>query len=162
MASSLGIANRFLERGIPAGRDFTPMHLQKFCYMAHGYCLALLDDPLIGEAVEAWDYGPVYPELYNALRRYGSRPVPELIHENNWANANHIRGDVVRDEITTEEEEIITDVYEVYGDLNAIQLSNWTHEEGSPWFATYQAGRRGLRISNRVIRDYFRELTQAA
>lgn len=157
--SVLAVANEFISDSLERDVPLTPMHLQKLCYLAHGYALAFLNDDLIGDAVQAWDYGPVYPALYDALKAYGSGAVTELIHENNWASSPSIRGDIVREEFTEDEDEIMEGVFETYAAFPAFKLSALTHEEGSPWHEMYAAGHRNVQIPTDRMKEYFRGLT---
>lgn len=156
--SVLAVTNDFLARASAAEVVLTPMHLQKLCYFAHGFNLALSGTPLTSDRVEAWEFGPVFPVLYDALKRYGARPVNELVRQNNWASADHVRGDVVQETFSADESEIIEGVFETYGDFEAYKLSALTHEEGSPWEQIYRPGRKSLVIPNTLIQEYFKEL----
>src|SRR5262245_28802202 len=69
------IANRVLEIRQEAGETTTVMQLIKLVYIADGWSLALRGKPLSKEDPQAWQYGPVYPTVYNAVRKYGSQPV---------------------------------------------------------------------------------------
>jgi len=155
--SVLAIANEFLTRASTREISLTPMHLQKLCYFAHGFNLALTEQPLTNDRIEAWEFGPVFPSLYDALKRYGAREVGEQIREKNWAS-DAMRGDVVVDTFAREEQELIDDVFETYGNFEAYKLSALTHEAGSPWEKVYRPGRRSLVIPNSLIRDYFCDL----
>lgn len=158
--SSLAVANELLERAEEAGIALTPMHLQKLVYIAHGWTLAITDEPLVGEQPEAWQYGPVYRSLYDALKRYGSGEVSELIHQNNWAASERVRGPVVREHFSKQDRRILDKVFQEYGDLEAFQLSALTHDEGTPWTETYVPG-QNRRIPNALIRRHFREIAAA-
>jgi uncharacterized phage-associated protein len=125
--------------------------------MAHGFSLAFLNEPLIQDRAEAWAYGPVYQRLYDALRRYGSGSVTELIHENNWANLESVRGDVVVELFSEVEEGLIDQVFNTYAKFPAFKLSALTHEEGSPWQTIY-TGRPNVPIPDELMREYFRGL----
>lgn len=160
--SVLGIANQFLIRGLSDDQALTPMQLQKLCYMAHGFTLALLDKPLTSDTIEAWGFGPVYPDLYDALKGYGSKTVDGLVHENNWASADHIRGSVVKVDLTKKEREIIETVWEDYGHFEGFQLSALTHEPDTPWAKVYKPGKKHIVIPDELIKEYFVELTAAA
>lgn len=154
----LAIANEFLAQAENASVHLTPMHLQKLCYFAHGFNLALTDSPLTGDRIEAWEFGPVFPTLYDALKRYGARDVGEQIREKNWAQSDSDRGAVVSETFADDELGLIAEVFETYGDFEAYKLSALTHEAGSPWEKVYRPGRKNLQIPNTLIRDYFREL----
>ena len=47
------------------------MLLQKLVYIAHGWNLAICGEPLIEEAPEAWDNGPVYRSIWDHIRDHG-------------------------------------------------------------------------------------------
>lgn len=158
--SVLGIANEFLERASEQGASVTPMQLQKLCYLAHGFSLALFGKPLVADKLEAWDWGPVFPTLYDAIKHYGSRPIPEPICVNNWASHPTMRGSVVKADISPSESRLIDTVWKDYGKFEAFQLSALTHEPGSPWEEVYKPGKMNIRISNDRIRDYFAHVVQ--
>jgi uncharacterized phage-associated protein len=154
----LAIANEFISRADVADMRLTPMHVQKLCYFAHGFNLAITDAPLTNDRVEAWEFGPVFPTLYDALKRYGAGEVGEQIRERNWAAEGNARGNVVSEVFSQDEQEVIEGVLETYGDFEAYKLSALTHEAGSPWEKTYRPGRKNLLIPNNLIKDYFCEL----
>ena len=58
----------------------TPLQVIKMVYIAHGYSLAILGEPLVEEAVEAWRYGPVLPSVYYAAKRYGGDGITRLLY----------------------------------------------------------------------------------
>jgi len=135
------------------------MQLQKLCYLAHGFSLALFDKKLVRDKIEAWDWGPVFPELYDAIKKYGSGPVPEYIYENNWAAMPHVRGDIVEVLLSDKEKRLLDKVWEEYGEFPGFQLSALTHEDDSPWEQVYVPGKRNIPIPDRLIKDYFVGIT---
>ena len=66
------VANYFIDIARCEGEQLSPMKIQKLVYFAHGWYLALYDEPLLDEKIEAWRYGPVVPSLYHEFKRYGS------------------------------------------------------------------------------------------
>ena len=144
MHDSRVVANRFLDLANAKGDSLTPMQLLKLVYIAHGWMLGLYGRPLIRDDVEAWQYGPVIPRLYNSVRGFKSQPVVGPLP--------------AREEtLDDKEKSIIDQVYEIYGDLSGPQLSRLTHAEGSPWQITYKPGQFRLEISNDVIEDHYRQ-----
>ncbi|MBV9510077.1 MAG: DUF4065 domain-containing protein, partial [Caulobacteraceae bacterium] len=79
MHDSRTVANRFLELARERGQMLTPMQLLKLVYIAHGWMLGLAGRPLIRDEVQAWQYGPVIPPLYNAVRSYRRDPVSQSL-----------------------------------------------------------------------------------
>ena len=117
------IANHFIRLHAP---DNTPMKLQKLVYYAHGWNLALNNRALINEQIEAWDYGPVARSLFSATKRYGDNPVTSLIVTSNApvsASPNMIG--------------FLDQIWRIYGHFSGIQLSNMTHDAGTPWRKVY-------------------------
>jgi len=143
MHDSKVVANRFLERAVENGDAITPMQLLKLVYIAHGWMLGLYGRPLIRDDVQAWQYGPVIPKLYNAIRQFRSQPVHGPIH-------------APTEELDQQEASIVDQVYEIYGHLSGPQLSRMTHADNTPWQLTYKPGEFGLVISNDVIEDHYR------
>jgi uncharacterized phage-associated protein len=149
MYSSAAVANRFLELADEAGDALTPMQLLKLVYLAHGWMLGLYGRPLISDDVQAWQYGPVIPKLYNAVRRYKSQPVTERLS-------------AFDTQFGAAEDDIIRQTYERYGHKTGPALSRLTHQPGGPWEAVYEPGRFGMVIPNDIIEDHYRQLAARA
>ena len=49
--------------------EMTNMKVQKLLYYAQSLHLALYDEPLFGEEIQAWRYGPVCPPAYRTHLR---------------------------------------------------------------------------------------------
>ena len=152
MYSSVIVANRFLELAEAKGDKLTPMQLLKLVYIAHGWMLGLYGRPLIREQVEAWQYGPVIPSLYSHVRSYKGSPI------NGKISSIFARGG----ELGAEEEDIISQVYEAYGQMPGMRLSRITHAAGTPWSQTYEPGSFGAVIPTDLIEEHYRQLSEQA
>ena len=64
-----------------SGWTYSNLEMQKILYISHMVYLGQLHEPLIEGHFEAWDYGPVHPELYYHLSSYGAKSVPESAFE---------------------------------------------------------------------------------
>lgn len=165
MHHSTSIANEFLKRAMRDCKDLTQMQLQKLVYIAHGWYLAIHNEPLVGQQPEAWDYGPVYPELWGALKHHGRLPVGKKIMKSDclfWGFDDDQTDSEVVASLTEQEEELIDRVYKIYSDYRAYKLSALTHEDDTPWHKVYmqQGKKRGL-IPNELIKEHFIELAQS-
>ena len=157
------IANAFLRLAWAEGRALTNMQLQKLPYIAHGWGLVIINDDLIREQPQAWPYGPVYPQLYESLRRYGSGRVTELIHEddaNPFLDSENDRGEPVEATLSAEEDKLIRSVWDAYKNYSAFRLSALTHQPDSPWTATMQDDQPYAEIDNELIRSHFQRLAE--
>ena len=143
---SISVANYILDKARESKNTLTPMQILKLVYLSHGWMLGLYHRPLIKEPVEAWRYGPVIPELYQAVKKFGSKPVEKL-------------PEYVREEFDNEEKDVMGQTLEVYGSLSGLQLSSLTHLKGTPWHKTWTSHAwYSAEISNDLIEDYYSEL----
>ena len=135
------VANYFLKcQRVEAGEYITNMKLQKLVYYAQGIYLAMKNEPLFDEVINAWDYGPACEELYQKYKQYDKNPIP-------------IPFDLNTLEIFDKEtREILDLVYNHYGEYSAWGLSNLSHEEPT-WKNAYKRGRDV--ITHESMREYF-------
>jgi len=120
-----------------AGDLISNLKLQKLVYYAQGFHLALEGRPLFKQTIEAWNHGPVVPELYHAYKEHGSGAIPR---------PNDIDFSIYSDQ----EQELLNEVYQVYGQFSAWKLRNMTHDE-PPW----KNAQLGDRISHGAMKTFF-------
>ncbi len=138
MYNALDIARYFITLASPEEEDLiTNLKLQKLLYYAQGFYLALYDKPLFGEQIEAWQYGPVVPAVYHIYKQYKSNPLPQP-------------DDFDIDKYDTDTQELLDEVYEVYGQYTAPMLMRFTHQE-PPWKTTLLTEE----ISHSLMKGYF-------
>jgi len=156
------IANAFLERHGGLGR-LTQMQLQKLSYFAHGWNLAVNGTPLVDEEFQAWDYGPVSPKLYDHTKYFGSSPIDRPITEGDddkmmfFLLNKQLAAPVYRAQFLASESAVIDRVYARYGTLSAFQMSQLTHQPGTPWHRSYVRGENRA-IPNELIAEHYRGL----
>jgi uncharacterized phage-associated protein len=159
--SAKAVANYFIEKAAREGVPLTPMKLQKLVYFAQGWHLALRDRPLIDEQIEAWQYGPVVRSLYRAFRECGDRPIREQAMD--YGSQPEPTVPTVEEQPADAEytRKFLDRIWQIYGGYTAIQLSNMTHEPGTPWDAVRKeyegAIPLGTDIPRETIRRYFQE-----
>lgn len=130
------VADYFLaKRDEDAGDLISNLKLQKLLYYAQGFCLALTSKPLFRERIEAWTHGPVVPAVYRRFKDYRDLGLP-------------IPADIPQ--FDSDLQELLDEVYAVYGQFSAWKLRNMTHQE-PPWRDTSA----GETISEASLKAYF-------
>ncbi|NTG12686.1 SocA family protein [Agrobacterium rhizogenes] len=142
------IANWFVSRAARDNRRLTIMQLLKLVYISHGWHLEMQHSPLIINKIEAWKFGPVIPDVYNAFRSQGveiSAPAP-----------------MPAVSLPPSDQHLLEQIYNTYGMLTAQKLSDLTHEPGGPWdTATKQFGYFAP-IPNELILPHYQQKRQRA
>ncbi|HEN9508482.1 Panacea domain-containing protein [Acinetobacter baumannii] len=150
--TALQVANRIIELGRTANPSqyYTPMQLLKLVYIAHGWMLGICNTPLIKEQVQAWKYGPVIPDLYQSVKKYGSNPIFDEKVGSFWESQTS--------DFTADENAIIQYVVDSYGSIDGITLSQITHAPDTPWSATFNHSGWGDVIPTDLIANHYRLL----
>jgi len=144
MEKAIDIANRLISLSEPEfGDSITNLKLQKLLYYTQGFHLALYGERFFEEDIHAWQYGPVVPIIYDAFKQKGAEPIL-LAPETKYKTFNE------------DQEDLLKEIYSVYGQFSALKLMNMTHEE-SPWLSTPQAEV----ITDEKLLDHFNKFTSS-
>ena len=114
------VARAMLKIGKECSRPLTPLELMKLAYVAHGWKLALHGDSLVSDQAQAWQYGPVFPDLYQGLKEYRANPVDDVPLSSAEA--------FTKPQVTPEDMRFLRSVFDAYKRFNGIQLSALTHQ----------------------------------
>ena len=121
-ATAREVAKWFIARSNQPGefRQCSNKKLQKLVYYAQAWHLALYEEPLFEDEIEAWIHGPVVPNVYREYKKFGYNPIAgyQKLH--------------TMDEQTSD---LLNQVWEIYGSKDANYLEFLTHSE-LPWQAT--------------------------
>lgn len=142
------IANYFIEKDKEYGiNDMNGLKLMKIVYIAHGWSLAILNKPLFHEEIQAWKYGPVIPYLYNIIKQHNGKIINTKIN----SKSENIDSDI---------QELLLKVYESYGAMDKLKLSEITHNKDTPWHTAWNKANliNGTNISNALMKDYYERL----
>lgn len=167
MASAVEVANEFLSLPEAQGQ-LTQMKLQKLAYIADGWNWAINDNDLVEENAEAWNYGPVFKDLYDHTKFFGSSPLPpgRLIRPGDnevmrFFGGKNKRSVPYKAGLSAEQRSVIQHVWSRYGNLSAIELSQLTHQPGTPWFNAFSRGKNSA-ISIDDIKMHYQKLAENA
>ena len=97
--------------------SMTNKKLQKLCYYAKAWYLALYDCNLLTEQFQAWVHGAVQPALYQQYKKYGFGDIP--LFKNT---------EVLPEEFLS----FAREIYDSYGHLSGDELEKLNHSE-EPW-----------------------------
>lgn len=137
------VANYFIQEKGKLGK-LTPMKLIKLTYLAYGWYLALNNgnQTLINEKPQAWDYGPVFPSLYDSLKRFGRTEIDSILPYEN------------EEVIESVDAKFLNKIWSLYGKYDGVQLSAMTHSEGTPWRKVYKRGCNYIIPDDAILAHY--------
>lgn len=133
MLDCLQAARFFIVKAYEDGRYISNMKVQKLLYYAQSLHLALYDQPLFQEEIQAWRYGPVCPPAYRFYSEFEAEQLP-------------IPDQSSLSEISHDQVDLLEEVWDYFGKHHAFFLSGMTHLE-FPW----KKARKGLPAEARSI-----------
>jgi len=110
--------------------------LQKLCFYAKAWYLALYNINIINEPFEAWVHGAVQPDLYQKYKIYGFSYIPQVLDTSG---------------IPEEFLSFARDIYDSYGELDGDELEKLNHSE-APWINA-RHGLKPWQNSNEIISE---------
>ena len=144
MVNSVDFAKYVLIKASQRNLHLNLTQLQKILYICDGTLLALGEN-LIGEHCRVWEHGPVYPKVYKW-------------HDKN-RNISLSEKDIASDSLTeimqSTAPRIIELALDKFGKWTAVQLSEWSHQHGSPWDIARSNTGMFSKISKDDMRSYF-------
>ena len=126
--------------------SLTHLKLQNLLYTAQGCSLAMNNEVLFEEPIEAWLTDPVISNIYEAFHVFRGNPIMIPVTEE-FTNA------VKKIENDTKTRELLEFVYNEFAIYTAWQLREMSHDKKAPW---YNSERNGEIIDNNLIREYFK------
>jgi uncharacterized phage-associated protein len=121
----------------------TNLALQKILYLSHMIYMGSGDGSrLIDGRFEAWDYGPVEPDIYHKVKFLGDQPIPDV-----FFGCQNLDG--------TKEAETLDDVGKFLLMKSPGELVAMTHWKNGAWAKNYRPGVHGIVIPDRdIIAEY--------
>lgn len=119
MYKALDIARYILYKYTQMGLPITNLKLQKMLYFVQRESLRENDEAMFKEVIEAWQFGPVVPEVYYRYAGYGGMKIEVFEDPKIYINANDIN--------------LIDNVIERYKNQNPWLMVDETHSRGLAW-----------------------------
>jgi len=129
------------------------LKLQKMLYLAQMLHLGQTGERLFNGGFEAWDYGPVVPEVYREVKSFGSGPIKFVMFPTLRAPSRPADEERVK---------VLDEAYDQLANMTAGQLVNVTHWQDGAWAKNYIPGHRNRPIPDPDIIDEYRKRVAAA
>ena len=149
------IANLVLDVADRLKREVTNLALNKIVYFLHGNYLARYNEPLVDATIEAWQYGPVFREIYYEFKRFEDRPITAKAQRIDPADG--LRKTFVM-QFPPERQTVMEDLAQAYLNIRPGRLVDMSHVEDGPWYDAWNyegTVNPGMAISDEAIEAYF-------
>ena len=145
------ISNYVLDIADAEGRSVSNLGINKIVFFLHSNYLIEFGKPLVSAKIEAWNYGPVFRELYREFKQYGEKPI--------LSRAQRVSVETGKSEIcfydfSVPEREFLEPMIRRYVRFSASTLVSMSHAKGSPWDQVWNHGtiaHASMRISDDLI-----------
>ena len=144
MYGALKIARYIIQRCNLENKTISNLKLQKILYFVQAEFLVVKGQPCFQEDIEAWDFGPVVPEVYHSYKVFGSSNIPAI------GRQIKVIG------ISEKDRKLIDGIVDECAQYSASALVEITHHQ-TPWIEAYHKPGYNNVISLDSIREYFSE-----
>ena len=141
MYSALDVARYIIWYCKKQGYSISNLKLQKILYFVQANFLVSIGRPCFEEDIEAWDFGPVVPEVYHEFKLFGSSDIPKFVCQN--AEAVILKRDRA----------LINEMVDQCAKYSASTLVEITHNQ-APWCDAYEKYCNNI-IEKSAIKEYF-------
>ena len=136
------------------------LKLQKLLYFIQAYFLIEKDEECFTDDIEAWDFGPVIPNVYHEYKMYGSTNIPnqkiyeELDIDTKTGKVDFVKKEINYDTICYADTCLINSLLNRFGDCSSTYLTQVTINQ-KPWISAYVKNEHKI-ISTDSIKNYFK------
>ena len=140
MYNALMIAKYIICHCRETGRPVSNLKLQKLLYFVQAEFLVSTGYPCFFNRIEAWELGPVVPDVYHEYKAYGSGVIILTLN--------------CEVDIPQKDQKIIDRIVDLCNQFTASSLVELTHRQ-TPWINAKRSGYNTI-ISNESIREFFK------
>jgi uncharacterized phage-associated protein len=145
------VANYVLDFADSIGRPVSNVTINKIVYFCHEQHLLDTGERLVDAKIEAWEYGPVFRELYSEFKKFGRARITErarrfdfkrrqlLVAPHDIAPADRTRLDLWINQLLQ---------------LSPAQLIDLAHVPNGPWYSVFHHSSQlncGMEITDSII-----------
>lgn len=138
MYDAITVSHYIIDYEDSKGRTVSNLRLQKLLYFIQSTFLAIAGYPCFEEDLEAWDYGPVVPEVYRRYKIFGSTMIPA-------------EEDIDSLDIKSDDRFLINYVLDMCAHQTTRQLVDISHKQ-DPWKNAYVPGMSNVITKNAILK----------
>lgn len=131
--------------GVMSNWSLSNLEMQKICYISEMIFLGRTAAPLIFEDWQAWNYGPVQPDLYHKVKVFGNGHVKDIFHAHPLNPG-------------TPEYDALKYAFSSMRAMTPGQMVSVTHRPNGAWAKHYKSSAKGVRIPKHDIADEYKKL----
>jgi uncharacterized phage-associated protein len=149
------IANFVLDLAQQDGREVSNLVVNKVVYFLHAHYLVQFGEPLVSAKVEAWDFGPVFRELYKEFKKFEKGPIKKRAQR---LSANTGEPEICEYKFSHEDGEFLASLTKRYVQLSPTALVALSHEKGGPWDQVWNhdsAANASMCITDEIIKAWY-------
>ena len=144
------LANYIINKSIDAKKPVSNLQLQKMIYFVNLYYFKLTNTFLLeGEQFEAWQHGPVIPDIYRKYATYGGLSIS--------IKSDDISDDLLYDsefkKIASDSLNSINDFILYLASMDPWTLVDYSHRVGGAWHKVYSKDKAKVKIDNKLIKQ---------
>ena len=113
------------------------LKLQKILYLIQAYFLIQTKKPCFSEEIEAWDFGPVIPEVYRRYKQFGSTDI----------QIRCLSIEETQKGFGKEDRKRINAVIDKFADFSAADLTILTQNQ-APWYEAFDRKEKVIRCED--------------
>jgi len=155
MVDPRALANFLLDIADREGVPLTNLALNKIAYFVHGHYIAKFDKPLIDAKIEAWQYGPVFREIYHQFKVFNKSPISSRAKAVDLCTGDY---HILTYCFEQNEYEFLVEAAMPFIHMRPSALVDLSHAPGGPWHqAWFYDGdvNPGMQITDESIKSYF-------
>lgn len=144
MYKALDVAHYIIERCYSNNNAVSNLKLQKILYFVQAEFLVSKNCPCFDDEIQAWDFGPVVPNVYFVYKVFGSANIPC------FGNSG------VSNKLLTQDKKMMNEIIDECVKFSASALVEITHNQ-TPWIEAYNRPGYNNIISTKSIKKFFTE-----
>ncbi len=154
MNSALDVSRYIINKCNSNNYYISNLRLQKILYFIQMEFIIEKNKKCFDDEIQAWDYGPVVPNVYHVFKRFGASNIPPIryYYDRSQGLLNMKKIEFKEDVICPEDRKIIDKVIVECSAYSTSKLVDITHSQ-PPWRNAYHHKKNSV-ISNKSIKRF--------